>query len=303
MKMLRRISIALVVLFGCHFGAVSAAPMSAFYVFGDSNVDTGNLFGALGQPGGRSSNGKLVTEYITEQFGVPLLNYAWGGATSGSTNVVGAIIPALLNTGLLKQIEGFSTALGGSPADSNGIYIVWAGSNDLVGINHSDPAAVAARVSGVVSNLTLALNQLDALGAERILVATRTPRPSLTSADNLAGVTMNAAIRSLVPTLDAALGAEIEVFDAYTLIEDMVLNPLEYGFTESSALCSASPACASSLAVASGYINWDAAHKTTRVHELLSDAMRLQVPEPASLLLVLCAMVLVGGIAQRRSPR
>jgi len=207
MTLAHRLAFVLAIVLGFQVGPVSAGPISSVYAFGDSNVDTGNLFGALGQPGGRNSNGKLITEYLAERFGVPLTNYAWSGATSGATNVVGAFIPSLLNTGLLSQIVGFSNALGGVPADPNGLYIVWAGSNDLFGINHSDAAVVANRVNGVVSNLTQALTSLDALGAEHILVATRSPRPSLTSADNLAGITLNSAIRGLIPDLDESLDA------------------------------------------------------------------------------------------------
>lgn len=300
MRSAHRLAFALAIVLGLQVGPVSAGPISSVYAFGDSNVDTGNLFGVLGQPGGRNSNGRLITEYVAQRFGVPLTNYAWSGATSGITNVAGTFIPSVLNTGLLSQVVGFSNALGGGAADPNALYIVWAGSNDLFGINHSDSAAVASRVNGVVSNLTQALTSLDALGADQILVATRTPRPSLTSADNLAGITLNAAIRGLISGLDESLGAEIEVFDAYALIEQMVLNPSAYGFTEASALCSLDPLCATDLTVASHYINWDAAHKTTRVHELLAEAMLRQVPEPTTLALLAISLLALGWISRRR---
>jgi phospholipase/lecithinase/hemolysin len=301
---IRHILGALVVALWLHTGLVQAASPSRVVAFGDSNVDTGNLFGALGQPGGRNSNGSLVTEYVSQALSVPLQNFAWSGATSGATNVVGASIPALLNTGLLSQLGTFSSGLGGGAADAHGLYIVWAGSNDLFGIDVTDPAVVTARVDGVVANLTSAVTTLDGLGARHILVATRTPRPELASANNLAGVQMNDAIRSLIPTVDASLVARVELFDAYALIENMVLNPATYGFTENLALCSSSAACANDLNVARGWINWDGAHKTTRVHELLGDAMLAQaVPEPASMSLMALGMLALLGVARRQARR
>lgn len=280
-------------------GGATAAP-SRLYAFGDSNVDTGNVFAAFGAPGGRSSNGLLVTEYVAQHFGIGLDNYAWGGATSGLTNVVGG---GVAQTGLLNQIVVFENSLSGGGANAAGLYIVWAGSNDLVGIDVTDAAVVAARVAGVVANLTTAVTALDGLGARDVLVATRTPRPDLASANNLAGQTMNAAIRSLVPTLDASLAAQVRLFDAYALIEHMVLNPGHYGFTEATALCQSVPACAADLGVAEGYINWDAAHKTTRVHELMAGAMIAQVPEPESVVLMSLGLFFVAAVMRRRGRR
>jgi phospholipase/lecithinase/hemolysin len=283
---------------GLFAGLAQAAAPSQLVVFGDSNVDTGNLFGAFGTPGGRSSNGKLVTEYVAETFGVSLQNFAWGGATSGTTNVVGG---SVVNTGLLSQLTTFRSGLGANPADAAALYIVWAGSNDLVGANFTNPGDVQNRIDGVVSNLTTALTQLDTWGAEHVLVATRTPRPDLLGDNDKAGQKLNDAIRSLVPTLDGSLGARIELFDAYAQIADMVNQPGKYGFTQNLALCNSFTACRTSLDEAKGWINWDDAHKTTRVHELMGAAMVAQVvPEPASVLLMAVGVAAVLGLARRR---
>ncbi|MBN8492773.1 MAG: PEP-CTERM sorting domain-containing protein [Burkholderiales bacterium] len=295
---LRLAAIGLVLSFSLHAGHALAAVPSKLVVFGDSNVDTGNLFGVFGVPGGRSSNGKLVTEYVAEAFGVPLQNFAWGGATSGATNVVGG---GVANTGLLSQLNTFQSGLGGSPADAGALYIVWAGSNDLVGANFTNAADVQARIDGAITNLNTALSQLDTLGAKKVLVATRTPRPDLLGDNDKAGQKLNDAIRGLVPTADAALAAHIELFDAYALIADMVNNPAGYGFTQNLALCNSFVACRGSLDVARGWINWDDAHKTTRVHELMGQAMVAQVvPEPASVLMMGLGVLALMAVASRR---
>jgi len=241
---IKRVAMGLLLSCGLFVGLAQAAAPSQLVAFGDSNVDTGNLFGSFGVPGGRSSNGKLVTEYVAETFGVSLQNFAWGGATSGTTNVVGG---SVINTGLLSQLTAFQSGLGGNPADATALYIVWAGSNDLVGANFTNPADVQNRIDGVVSNLTNALTQLDTWGAEHVLVATRTPRPDLLGDNDKAGQKLNDAMRSLVPTLDGSLGARIELFDAYAQVADMVNNPGKYGFTQNLALCNSFTACRTSL--------------------------------------------------------
>src|SRR5436305_11201856 len=68
-----------------------ADSLSSIVVYGDSLSDNGNLFAATGQPGspyfsGRRSNGPVVVEYVAAALGVPLIDYAWIGATTGVGN-------------------------------------------------------------------------------------------------------------------------------------------------------------------------------------------------------------------------
>ena len=65
-----------------------ASPISALIVYGDSLSDNGNLFAAVGflpapYASGRFSNGPVAVEYLATMFGVPLVNFAYGGATTG----------------------------------------------------------------------------------------------------------------------------------------------------------------------------------------------------------------------------
>ena len=62
--------------------------------FGDSNIDNGNAAAAaaalgitINPPpnyGGRSTNGPVVVEYVAQDLGVPLLDHAYAGATTGT---------------------------------------------------------------------------------------------------------------------------------------------------------------------------------------------------------------------------
>ena len=70
-------------------GAASAAPFSSVVVFGDSLSDNGNVFAATGffppaPYAQRFSNGPVAVEYMASALGLPLVNYAHGGATTGS---------------------------------------------------------------------------------------------------------------------------------------------------------------------------------------------------------------------------
>ncbi|MET0934671.1 MAG: PEP-CTERM sorting domain-containing protein, partial [Luteibacter sp.] len=61
-------------------------------------------------------------------------------------------------------------------------------------------------------------------------------------------------------------------------------------------------ACANDLGVASQYVFWDDAHKTTRVHELLADAIVASIPEPATGALILPALLGLMVMRRRRGP-
>ena len=298
---------SLVLALGLTAAAVSttAAPVSQIVAFGDSNVDSGNLralFGPGVNPppnfGGRNNNGPVVVEYLAGTLAVPLLNYGYSGATTGAPGL-NAAIP---NT--LTQIQTHFTALGAGAADPNALYIYWAGSNDVF-LATTPPAQLQNKINGALTNIDTALRQLDARGAKKIVVATRTPRPDLASVDNQNGIALNTALKDFVSSLDPLLAADILIYDAYSRVADMVINPSNYGFTQSAALCinnnNVGDNCANDLNVAAGYINWDAAHKTTRVHALMAQQLIAQVPEPSVASLLAVAVLALVLTSQRKS--
>ena len=113
------------------------------------------------------------------------------------------------------------------------------------------------------------------------------PRTSLDDQDNLNGVALNAALADALPGIGKGVAARVALFDDYSLTAHMITNPGGYGFqhTAPNDLAIADPLAATDPAVAATYVFWDAAHKTTRVHELLADAIVQEVtrlaPEPA----------------------
>jgi phospholipase/lecithinase/hemolysin len=74
----------------------------------------------------------------------------------------------------------------------------------------------------------------------------------------------------------------VRLYDAYGAIADMMKSPANYGFKEVNVLCWTVPACANDsleggLPVANTYVNWDGAHKTTRVHQLMAEQITQMV--------------------------
>ena len=287
-------------------GPVAATPFSSVIVFGDSNVDNGNhaalgaSFGITINPppnfGGRNNNGPVVVEYLARDLGVPLNDLAFSGATTAADLGFG-IIP-----GTLSQIGSYLASTGGR-ADSSAVYVYWAGSNDLLDLVN-DTTLPAAQIPGAIvtaiGNIDAGLTALSNAGATKIVVANRTPRNSLTSEDNQNGIAFNAALAANLSSL--SLPADVILFDDYTLIADMIVNPSTYGFVHTlpTDTCIDLAACANDLGIASQYVFWDDAHKTTRVHEIMAEAIVGLVPEPGTAVLLVPA--LLGMAAARRRP-
>ena len=286
MKLLKTIFLVFLILF------VGSAPIyadqcfSKLIVFGDSNVDSGveseyslfNLTGGLipGPPnvGGRSCNGPVVVEYAAEMLDVPLENYGVGGATTGIINLVGLFFPSLpdmaINSGVLSQLEWFEDSIVKKKANRKALFVLWAGSNDLFGATEAD---LSPRINNALENIETALVKLTNLGARNILVATRTVRPEYYEPNNVNGVIFNARLRVLVEQLNQELKSKIQIFEAFDLISNMTYNPDIYGFEETTARCAFDEDCIADTAISDTYITWDDAHKTTRVHEIMADAL------------------------------
>lgn len=276
-------------------GQQDHSDVSQLVFIGDSNLDIGRMLteragdtqdSKLPPPntvGGRYSNAEILPEYLSERLGLVQSNYAWGGATSGMGNIVGPSGSSdASDTGALAQMAEFEASLGGQPADPDALYMVMAGSNDLARVDKTDQAAIDTAIEGALVNLRTTVTKLDELGAEFIVVGTRTPRPILSDHDradeepdadaknDAAGRQLNIAIRQLVKDLDAELVADVEVFDFYTDIRDVIENAEAYGL----APYSPDPAnycTAEGQSDCSRLINYDAAHKTSAVHAILAD--------------------------------
>jgi phospholipase/lecithinase/hemolysin len=266
--------------------APPSAPIQRLVVVGDSNVDDGNLLRLTGNkiPGppnwrGRNSNGPNIADYLARGLGVTMRNVAVSGATSGTTNII-ALAPAYKSvefTGVAWQIDQLEKE--GVRLSQSDLVLLWTGSNDIFGASRSDRTDLDQRIAQSVRDIERAVERLHTLGARRFVIGNRTPRESLGIENDQNGVDLNAAMIKTMQTLSHRMKTDIRVFDAYASIAHMMRNPAQYGFTEVAALCRQVPVCAdekydAGQPLASKYINWDAAHKTTRVHKLMADQVQ-----------------------------
>jgi len=274
---------------GCQTGTQLAqhSAVQRVVVFGDSNVDTGNLqkLSDSDQPmenswRGRNSNGPVVTEYLAEKLGAELITYAVGGATTGEHNVVSDFFPdfvAAKSTGVSRQIEDFQAIE--KRFNETDLVVIWAGSNDILQVERSNARELKQKINQAAANIGKSIDRAHQMGARRLVVATRTVRAVHGSDDDLNGRDLNQLIKLAVANRAASLDLSISLFDAYAEIQKMVLNPSAYGFREKvDALCVEVSDCAkedydNGLKVAQTFINWDYPHKTTRVHELMADTL------------------------------
>ena len=270
------------------FGAAAANAQSTppplfpnVYVYGDSLSDTGNL--------GRFTNGgKLVwADYIAATFGksiAPAYSYATGKAVLGTGNgfAIGAARVNDTPRGPLT-ILGTGSQINDSIRrgfDKDALHLVWIGGNDLDaqlrtvvagGTTTAASAGMVAAAQGLVQQVGL----LQAAGAKNILVM---------NLPNLAATPMVAAFGAqgqllagiLTDTFNSTLkvgmtGKSIIQFDVFTLFNDIIANPMKYGFSNNnSPVCGTVDSAACSLP-SNGFLFADSLHPTTYAHSLLGE--------------------------------
>ena len=289
---------------------LNLSSIDQLYVFGDSLVDTGNLFSATGGTfpppflyfAGRFSNGPLWVEDLALDLGLspnPATNFAFGGSSSGLGNAVLPIVPL---PGLLGQVGLF---VGSVPvADPNALYVLSGGANDYLfgGVTAS---------TNPVANLTQAVLALTAIGAKNFLIpnladlgklpATRTgavsaPLSLLTDQHNL-------GLSQSLLALESQVGPDVNllVLDTHSLFDRVISAPTEFSLTNATDACLAGlTACPTP----NQYLFWDDYHPTAAGHALLANAaystlQTAAVPEPSSILGLMIVGALGAGLRLR----
>lgn len=287
--------------------------------FGDSLSDDGNLFRVSGglapRPPyveGRFSNGPMWVEYLAQDLKLPLVNYAFGGATSGTYNTIYNLIPEPVRPlvppllGLQQEINTF-TAL--TPAaDPAALFTVWAGANDYLGGGVTNPQQT-------VTNITQAVQALINVGAKNILVPNlpdlgRLPGPrsgpnsqpltQLSTAHN----TLLAGSLALLKS-NSAPDVNLQLLDVYSLVNQALNNPTSLGFTSTDSCVTPPPLLAPPpYTICSNqdqYLVWDDIHPTTAAHRqianlALSTVQPEAVPEPTTIAGLAISGLLMGAM-------
>ena len=309
---------------------LSAVPFADMRVFGDSFSDTGNVFAATGgllppDPPffmGRFSDGPVWVEYLAADLGLTVTanganptiingnNFAVGGAQAAVP------VPTPLGTipSLLNQVDLYLAA-STLPLDSQHLYVVFAGHNDLRdAVNPSqgyDAATQQQIMRDAVDAVVRSVRTLADAGARSILVPNiadlgMAPETGPTSRNNAAASTaitidFNARLASELAGPNLPLGTDVIEFDtfsfAHLVYNDAVNNggavygitnftvPIFPGFVGSPGADPAVSAFADDL------------HLSSVAQSLLAAQMAgVLVPEPSALVLLLLAAAGIPGL-------
>ncbi len=286
-----------------------AAPFSAIVAYGDSLSDNGNVYNLLGYPPSppyaqRFSNGYVAVELMAMSLGVPLTDFAWGGATTGAGNIYDGGNVATFNI-LPGMRTAYDFTIGNPALDiANSLFVVWGGPNDFRSPDPADsyPFGVATRA---VDNLMYIVEGLQSAGAKHILVPGmgdlgRTPLfnelgPIFSGLATTVTVAFNAALQSRLDLLPTP----VTYVDTFGMFDYVVNNPAEFGFTN------VTDACVQGDTVCDnpeGYLFWDDVHVTAGGHYLLGTAFTAAVthtPEPSAALLIASGAVLLAAVRRR----
>lgn len=292
--------------------AVLSLPLdgaTSVIVFGDSMSDTGNVRNATmgAQPNtdyydGRFTNGPVWIEYFAARKGWPAAdlrpstaggrNYAFGGAETGSGL-------SYLDTPNIGTQIGFFQDLN-VPLTDEDLVVLWAGSNDLLFGDLSDPSAL---IGNMVGNMANNITTLMGEGAINFYVPnlpdlSTTPLGlSLADPGGLQALVWgyNMALEDALQALEGANPAlSIERLDAFGILNSVVADPASEGFidvtTPAYSGVSSGPPGQPVTGDPDTSLWWDTLHPTTRAHELL--------PEPSAALLM--AIAALATLRRRR---
>ncbi len=254
------------------FSTLGLAPINQLVVFGDSLSDVGTVFrvsGGMYPPNppyfqGRYSNGQVWVEYLAAHLHLSssqTQNFAYGGATTGSDG--NSLVPALLT-----QVQSFTQTH--QRANSDALYVLWAGANDYL--------QGASSATTPVENMTKAIASLADMGAKKLLVANLPDLGHLPATRTSANsATLNALTRAHNQGLRRSLKVlsqqhtdlQIATLDANTLYREAITKPAKFGFTNVTSACvSGSGTCGQPAQS----LFWDSIHPTTAAHRILGEA-------------------------------
>ncbi|GAA5164452.1 SGNH/GDSL hydrolase family protein [Viridibacterium curvum] len=303
----------------CTASISQATTYSNLVVFGDSLSDPGNalaLTGGLFPPApysGTFSNGPTAVQYLATSLGVSAQNYAVGGAMTNTQNYLALDIPSLAptlgNTGIASQIASWSP----SASTASSLFVIWGGPNDFsynfglaaAGVSVDFNAVVAQTIGNIASGITT----LAAQGAHDFLIPYLpdlglTPRASANGAGFASFASMlssayNAGLDATLDSLETGLGLTIHRFDTAQYMQGIIADPASVGLSNVTTPCIAAGA-ATIAGGCAGYLYFDDIHPTTYAHALIGAEFAQAVPEPASVLMMLGGLGLMGLLARRR---
>jgi cholinesterase len=260
----------------------SSSPYSALVVYGDSLSDNGNLYAAAAYPPsppyymGRFSNGPVAAEQLASLWGIPLYDFAFGGATTGVGNYVDGGTQTTSGSFGLPGMQGelaLSAPILTPPLTSTALFMVWGGANDFL---------VDGSISTAVANIDSIIATLQGDGAQHILVP---GMPDLGITPDFYGNATATAYAQLFNTLLlASLPPGVTYVDTFYLSQQLSTDPAAFGLTNSTDPCfNGTTVCSDP----NQYLFWDGFHPTTAADAVLASNFAVAAtPEPSSILLI-----------------
>jgi phospholipase/lecithinase/hemolysin len=290
-----------------------AAVFSKIYAFGDSLTDTGNInqivqtatggFASFPPPpydNGRFSNGSVWVETLADKLGIDLVNFAYGGATTGIENTLDTTfnnlgLPTDSLLGLQGEVAAFQSQFPGG-ADANGLYAIWAGGNDFLSTDSTSFQPFDTPDTSL-NQVESALNTLANLGAKNFLVLNLPDLGKLPSTIGLVdtqdcsldAVCLNNLTASFNSQLlaSAPSNTNIIALDVNSFVNKAIAKETQFGITFENVTNS----CLNetTFTVCSNpdqYLFWDGKHPTAQGHLLIAEAafQATAVPEPMTIL-------------------
>ncbi|QAU24547.1 thermolabile hemolysin [Dyella sp. M7H15-1] len=255
-------------------------------VFGDSlsdnqNIYTGSVWGLPNRNSwyiGHFSNGPVWVEYLAQQLRLPLYNWAIGGA--------GVTTQDLLIPGVQQQVQSWQQYMQQAPHynPATTLFAVWIGANDLMSYGSTPDQVISGEQQALINLINTGARNIVLLNLPDI---SRAPVYQIRSGGAALTIQVseyNQKLDGLAVLLRQQYGVNIQVFDAYTLFNDLLNNPAKYQMNNTTQSCldintdsslnymqAQSPR--SNCSNADTFVFWDTLHPTTRAHLLLGNAV------------------------------
>ncbi len=301
---------------------VTANAYSAFYVFGDSLSDVGNVYVGSGgiQPAspyysGQFSNGPIWAQDLSHILGIGALapsltggtDYAFGSATTSNPSTASTAVPTLT-----QQIGMFLTTIGGT-APSSALYSVWIGGSDLLNVLSSGTSLPTALTEARAAAQSAAtdIGTLITAGARNILVPLLPDigvSPAATAsgagpAGTLLAQTYNAALEADISSFRSVPGLDLTYLNTFSLVDKVVADPGAFGFTNVTAPCYVGPFTGGGSVCAdpNSYLFWDMDHPSAAAQaDIAAAAVGVLVPEPGTMGILAAGLAGIAFMRRRR---
>lgn len=280
--------------------ATQAQRVDSIVAFGDSYADDGNLFEILGfnpaplvYPTGRFSGGTNYIDTLSLILGVPVENFAIGGALTDNNNTNGPGLP-----GFTFEYASFLAGGGGvfptvsGTFDANDLVTFSIGGNDARFYQQTGGTLAGAPAAAAVSvaSATAGLNALVGAGAQNIsflagntsILPEIAADPSAQAIRNAYSTTFNNGMQTVLAGY-AANGVIVNYLDLTLIGQQITANPGAYGLTSAGA-CAPAIQCITDGAYNNQFLFYvDNLHLTSAGFAIVGRYVAAQLTAPLTL--------------------